>query len=121
MIVHICPRDDWAAAVAAGELRPPSIASLGFVHCSDPSSVHIPAQRLFAGRTDVLLLVIDESRLTVPVRWERGIEPNGRQRADELLFPHVYGPIPVSAVIAVHDYRPDASGTFIAPSTLTKK
>jgi uncharacterized protein (DUF952 family) len=29
-----------------------------------------------------------------------------------MLFPHLYGPVPTSAVIAVTDYRPGEDGRF---------
>ena len=47
---------------------------------------------------------VDPARLTDPVRFEDGVpaDPGG------MLFPHLYGPLPVSAVIAVVPYRPPA-------------
>jgi uncharacterized protein (DUF952 family) len=35
-----------------------------------------------------------------------------------MLFPHVYEPIPVAAVVAVHDYPPEPDGTFAPPRGL---
>lgn len=65
----------------------------GFVHCSsDMDQVQGVLDRFYAGvdRDDLVLLVIDAARLDAPVRDE----PVG-----DAVFPHVYGPIPVGAVI----------------------
>ncbi len=35
--------------------------------------LHLPAQRLFAGRSDVVALVVDPALLTDPVRFEPGL------------------------------------------------
>ncbi|GDY31176.1 DUF952 domain-containing protein [Gandjariella thermophila] len=113
MILHICGREEWAAARPEQGYRPPSLDSVGFVHCSDPGTLHLPANRLFRGRTDLVLLVIDPHRLSVPLRWEPGDppEPGGPW------FPHVYGPIPVEAVVAVHDLPPEPDGSFRLPES----
>jgi uncharacterized protein (DUF952 family)/ribosomal protein S18 acetylase RimI-like enzyme len=92
-------------------VRPPSLASVGFVHLSTPDQVHLPAQAMYPGRRDVLLLVVDPARLTDPVRIEEGVpaDPGGR------LFPHAYGPLPTSAVVAVVPYRPPVPPSLPAP------
>ncbi len=104
-IVHFCRRDSWAAARAAGEYSGDTLASEGFIHCSPWEHVHVPANALALGRTDLVLLEIDPSRLTAPVRWEPS-------PTDGMTFPHVYGPIDLTAVVAVHDYQPGSDGTF---------
>ena len=73
-----------------------------------PEQVHLPANRLYAGRTDLVLLHVDPMRLGAPVRWERGV------RADpaSMRFPHLSGPLPVAAVAAVTEYRPGSDGRF---------
>jgi len=116
VILHIVDTESWAAARRAGELRAASLDTVGFVHCSDPGTVHLPANALFRGRTDLVLLVIDPARLDVPVRWEPGVpeHPSG------VWFPHVYGPIPVSAVAAVYDFPPEPDGTFRLPAALAR-
>lgn len=108
LLVHLCGADEWLAARAAGEYRPPSLADSGFVHLSTPEQVHLPANRLYAGRTDLVLLHIDPARLTSPVRWEPGVpaDPVGME------FPHLYGPLPTNAVIRVTAYRPGSDGRF---------
>ncbi|MET0135963.1 MAG: DUF952 domain-containing protein, partial [Kibdelosporangium sp.] len=67
MILHMCGRDEWPAKDG---YRPASLASEGFIHCSDFGTVHIPANLLFTGRTDLVLLVIDPALLDAPLRWE---------------------------------------------------
>ncbi len=110
VLVHICGADEWQAAQVAGELRPGSLASQGFVHLSAPEQVHLPANRLYAGRTDLVLLRIDPARLSSPVRWEPGVPSDPAA----MVFPHLYGPLPVTAVISVTPYLPDADGRFAA-------
>ena len=109
MILHFCPRAEWEAA--DGVYRAPSLAAQGFIHCSTPDQVAVPATALARGRQDIVLLEIDESLLSKPVVWEDGDPPD----PDGTLFPHVYEPIPVAAVVAVHDYRPEEDGTFRRP------
>ncbi|SDC77541.1 DUF952 domain-containing protein [Actinokineospora iranica] len=113
MILHIIERAAWPA----GEVRAPSLDTEGFVHCSDPGTVHLPANRLFRGRTDLLLLEIDPAKVGVPVRWEPGSPPI----PDGPWFPHVYGPVPAAAVVAAHDFPPGADGFFTLPSALAQR
>lgn len=111
MILHFCPRADWLAARAAGEYTATSLTSVGFIHCSTPAQVHRPANVLHPGRTDLVLLEIEESRLPEPPRYEPG-DPG--DPASER-FPHVYGPIPLAAVTAVHAFPANPDGTFTLP------
>jgi len=112
MILHICPRDAWAAAVADGKFEGDTLATQGYIHCSPPELVHLPATLLFRGRTDLVLLEIDEARLPVPVTWEQGDPPT----PDGPLFPHLYDVLPIEAVVAVHDYLPNEDGAFSPPA-----
>ncbi|KID32173.1 hypothetical protein HQ32_00034 [Prauserella sp. Am3] len=114
MILHICPEADWAAVPPGGEYKPASLDDAGFVHCSDFGTVQFPAERVFAGRDDLLLLVIDPGRLEVPVRWEPADPPE----PGAPWFPHVYGPIPTSAVVRECPFPPAADGTFRLPEQL---
>ncbi len=92
-------------------MRPPSLDARGFVHLSAPEQVHVPARALFPGRRDLLLLVVDPARLTDEVR----IEPGVPAAPDGALFPHLYGPLPTSSVVAVVPYRPPVAPVLPAP------
>ncbi|MEH3141223.1 MAG: DUF952 domain-containing protein [Mycobacterium kyogaense] len=113
--VHLCTADEWATAQRCGAHHPPSLSDVGFVHLSAPHQVHLPANRLYAGRTDLVLLHIDGARVLSPVRWEPGVpaDPDGME------FPHLYGELPIAAVIRVTPYRPGSDGLFapLPPST----
>ncbi|HEY9306106.1 MAG TPA: DUF952 domain-containing protein [Mycobacterium sp.] len=114
VLVHLCPSDEWSFAKARGELRPESLASVGFVHLSTPEQVHLPANRLFRDRDDLVLLHIDPGRLDAPIRWEPGLPTD----PESMLFPHLYGPLPVAAVIRVTSYLPGADGRY-APADVS--
>ncbi|MBJ7340290.1 DUF952 domain-containing protein [Mycolicibacterium sp.] len=107
-LVHLCTTDEWERAKALGERTPPSLDGEGFVHLSSPQQVHLPANRLFAGRADMVLLRLDPARLGAPVRWEPGVAGD----PEAMTFPHLYGPLPVSAVTSVTPYSPGADGRF---------
>jgi uncharacterized protein (DUF952 family) len=108
VLVHLCPADEWSSAQTRGVLRPESLASAGFIHLSTPDQVHLPANRLYRGRGDLLLLYVDPARLNSPVRWELGLPTD----PESMLFPHLYGALPVGAVINVTSYLPAPDGTF---------
>jgi uncharacterized protein (DUF952 family) len=99
-IFHIALRADWEAARAAGgpyeiSTRGRTLHDEGFVHaCRTPAQVDKVQRAFYADLTDLVLLVIDTGRLDAPVRDEA---------ADGDVFPHIYGPVPLSAVI---DTRP---------------
>ncbi|WP_448617977.1 GNAT family N-acetyltransferase [Geodermatophilus sp. URMC 65] len=111
VLVHLTDPAAWRAALDTGALRPPSLAGQGFVHLSTPEQVHLPAGRLFPGRRDLVLLVVDPARLTDPVRWAPGVpgDPPGMR------FPHLHGPLPTSAVVAVVPYRPPVEPVLPRP------
>jgi uncharacterized protein (DUF952 family) len=115
-LLHMTTTAAWAEVVPGGELRPVSLAEQGFVHLSTPEQVHLPANRLYAGSTDLVLLCLDPARIEPEVRWEPGASTD----PSSMLFPHLYGPLDSDSVIAVLPYRPGADGTFAPPTDLPK-
>lgn len=106
-LLHLITAADWALARARGTLAPTH--GDGFVHLSTPEQVQLPANRLFGGRTDVLLLAVDPAGLDV--RFEPGMPDD----PPDMRFPHAHGTVPMSAVIAVTPYKPRSDGTFPPP------
>src|SRR3954465_13652347 len=108
MLVHICAKTDWQLAEGRGEHRPDTLEAVGFMHSSAPEQVHLPANRLYAGRTDLVLLHIDATRVASPIRWEPGVATD----PDAMVFPRPYGALPVAAVINATPYLADMDGRF---------
>jgi uncharacterized protein (DUF952 family) len=100
------------AARAGGEYRPAAFVREGFIHCSYRRQVLATANRIFRGRDGLVLLEIDSLRLTREV-VDENLEGGGE------LYPHIYEPLPMDAVQAVHPFPCDASGSFSLPATLT--
>jgi uncharacterized protein (DUF952 family) len=113
IILHVATQSAWDAARACGCYRAPSLELEGFIHCSTHAQVVVTANTYFRGRTDLVLLCIDEARLTAPVRYESPAAPDARTGQ---LFPHVYGPIAVDAVARVVPFPCNADGGFAMPA-----
>lgn len=105
VIFHITTADAWDAARAAGAYTADSLATEGFIHCSEADQYVWVANQRFLGRQDLVLLHIEEPRLTAPVRREN-------LEGGERLFPHIYGALNLDAVVLVAPFRPAADGTF---------
>jgi uncharacterized protein (DUF952 family) len=114
-IHHITSRAEWEAARTRGEYIAPSLASEGFIHCSTAEQVIHVANAFYRGRNDLVLLVIDETAARPELRWEPPAGPPAAGISDSDLFPHLYGPINLEAVIRVLDLKPDSAGMFSLP------
>jgi glutathione S-transferase len=100
MIYHIALPEDWQAAQASGvytmSTRGRTLADEGFIHASDTAEqVEAVRQFVYDDLEELLLLTIDES--AVPAKVVREAPPG-----EDQLFPHIYGPLPVSAVVEVN-------------------
>lgn len=112
-IYHIAYRADWERALRAGEYRVSTrgrtLDDEGFIHASTESQVSPVANANYAAEHDLVVLVIDEERLTHDVRYES--VPDGDEP-----FPHIYGPLNVDAVVDTRRLEPDAGGHFVFPA-----
>ena len=93
MVYKLLPVDEWQPARAAGEYRGSAVdLADGFVHFSTAEQVVETAARHFAGQRGLTMLTVDADQLGDALRWEAS-------RGGDL-FPHLYGPLTVSAVVA---------------------
>jgi len=112
LIFHITSRTFWSAAQKSGVYSADSLTSEGFIHCSKVNQIMRVANSFFTNLPGLVILVIDPSRLKPEVRWEAGTD-----KADEL-FPHIYGPLNLEAVVRVLDFEPGPDGMFSLPAEL---
>lgn len=110
-LLHIISEAEWAEARSAGSITPGSLETEGFVHLSRSDQVLTPANALYRGQTDLLLLVVDTAALDAEVVWEDTYD-HGQ------LFPHVYAPIPATAVTDAVPFPCNHDGAFELPSSL---
>lgn len=118
LILHITQRDVWEASGPSGYYRPPSLASEGFIHCSTIEQTVATANQFYAGQRDLILLCIDPERTEAEVRYEPPACV-GDERADSL-FPHIHGPLNVSAVLETVEFAPRADGRFELPAAIAR-
>ena len=98
LIYKIAPKSLWEEAVAKGEFTgaPVDLAD-GYIHFSTAEQARETAAKHFAGQSDLVLAVIDATRLGDKLKWEpsRG----------GALFPHLYRALAMDEV----------SGTYPLP------
>ena len=109
IVLHIAPRSRWDAVDT--EYRDPSLDAEGFIHCSTIEQLLVPANERFAGRADLVVLVIDLDRVPAETIFEDCYDSG-------MAFPHIYGPIPVAAVQRVVAFPCNADGRFDLPVDL---
>ncbi len=96
IIYHITTQDAWKEAVGKGVYAAPSLTDEGFIHCSQEGQIEGVLQRYYAGKHDLVKLVIDTDKLNVRFVFEWS-------PSTEDTFPHIYGPINLNAVIEVEE------------------
>jgi len=93
-IFHITSATAAEEAKRSGEYVPEGFAVEGFIHCSYAHQIRGVLNRFFQGRTGLVLLEIDPSRVECRI-----VDEN--LEGGEELFPHVYGRLPLSAVVRI--------------------
>ncbi len=104
-IYHLAEPDDWESACAAGlydrSTRGVSLAEEGFIHCSDEDQWPRIRVAFYADvEGDLVLLEIDPELLDVPLVKEVGNRTTGEE------FFHLYGALPVRAVVGTRTLAP---------------
>lgn len=112
VIYKIVPEGLWQQARAAGVFHGAAIdLTDGFIHFSTAPQARETAARHFADRTGLLLVAADADALGSALVFEpsRGGD----------LFPHLYGPLPLSAVLWEKPLPVGADGVHLFPEGLS--
>jgi uncharacterized protein (DUF952 family) len=93
----------WADAQKAGAYTGSALdQSDGFIHLSAANQVRETAAKWFSGQAGLVLVAVDAEALGDALRWEAS--------RGGALFPHLYSPLPMSAVRDVAPMLLDQNG-----------
>ena len=109
MIYHITKTGLWHYAVERGRYLPAGFERDGFIHASEWYQLQRTANRYYPGQEDLIVLEIETHGTDLPLVYENlegGMEP----------FPHIYGPLPVVAVVDTFTFLKDAQGQWQIPA-----
>jgi uncharacterized protein (DUF952 family) len=95
-IFHITEQEQWVGAQSAGgymqSTRGATVDDVGFIHCSFRHQIATVARLVYGDHDGPLVVLrIDPARVGSEIKVEDG-------------FPHIYGPLPVAAVIDVEPF-----------------
>ena len=113
-IFHICYASEWNNAIQTGAyLGSTQDKKDGFIHFSTKDQLFESTNLHYAGKSGLVLLTVNSKSLGKALKWEKSRK--------EKLFPHLYGPLPVAAVLMVDHILLKRNGSHSFPSKLELK
>lgn len=94
VIYHFTTLQEWEEAQDKGSYEPPSFQREGYIHCATQEQSEGVLQKHFKQHENLVKLVIDPSRLTSSLRYDKDEEQQQE-------FPHIYGPLNLEAVTQI--------------------
>lgn len=110
-IYKISPEGPWRDAERSGWFRGSTDDERdGFIHFSTAAQAPETAAKFFAGQRDLVVAAIDARALGAALKWEpsRG----------GMLFPHLYAPLPMTAVLWVKPLPLGDDGSHLFPKEM---
>ena len=108
LIYKVTSQSEWRTAQSEGVFTgAPIDFQDGYIHFSRESQVRETVEKHFQGKTELLLLIVEIDRLGHEIKWE---ESRGGQ-----LFPHLYAPLAIEAVVEVIELPIGKDGRFVFP------
>ncbi len=94
MIYHVVSKTLWQQALQQGYYEAASLATEGFIHLSKKEQVEGVLHRYYKNATDLILLHVDENKLSAELKYE--LSPSVNEA-----FPHLFGRLNLDAVIEI--------------------
>lgn len=91
-VYHITKANDWKEAQMEQIYAPSSLRDEGFIHFATKEQLPRVIDRYFKDQTDLLLIHVDPLKVKAELKYEQVYE-------QESLYPHLYGPLNLDAVI----------------------
>ncbi|MBV7338746.1 DUF952 domain-containing protein [Chloroflexi bacterium TSY] len=113
-IYHILPLSNWQEQNPHEPYRGDTLRTEGFIHCTGEREllVLVADANYRSNPSPFVVLCIDESKVVAQVKWEE---------ADSTIFPHIYGPLNLDAVIDVVEFPRGSDGLFCLPKSWVSK
>jgi uncharacterized protein (DUF952 family) len=107
-IYKICEHEMWMQAERDGVFGGSVVDHAdGYIHFSTAAQAAATAAKHFAGMTGLVIVAVDTDALGPALKWEPA--------RDGVLFPHLYGAMPLTAVRWVEPIRLDGDGRHVLP------
>jgi uncharacterized protein (DUF952 family) len=98
MIFHILQTAEWEHERSNSIYTPATFEQEGFIHLCDEEQIAGVVERYFPEPADLVALCIEPDKLKAELRYENLL-------GGEELFPHLYGPLNLDAVLEVLPIR----------------
>ncbi|MDN5212154.1 DUF952 domain-containing protein [Fulvivirgaceae bacterium BMA12] len=108
LVYHISIKTDWEKALLEQTYKHESLDKEGFIHASDYHQLLSTAERYYSDEVPLVLLAIDPEKLKSPIKYELATSRDS-------LFPHIFGPINLEAVVQALPFEKNDSGKFSFP------
>ena len=125
-IYHLVPVSYYRSQSQDHPYQPETFAQEGFIHCTAGTEMLVQvANRYFNTLPEELLVLeINPNDLTAPLKFEPSIPPAGQPLTgreisppnQDVLFPHIYGPLNRKAIIQCFAMQRDETGKWQIPN-----
>lgn len=116
-VLHLTELSRWRTG---GDVGADSLGTEGFLHASPDEATMVAVANAFYSdpAEPLIVLVVDTGKTGAEVRWESAAPTPPPGVGTDVLFPHVYGPIPRPAVCALRRLVRDSRGRYTALETV---